>query len=81
MLSGKGLLSIVDKDELINVDLNVFNSNGETPLSIAIKLRQSKSIDWLIRHGALQDKVCDIDHCVNSYKELIDMFFPEYKYN
>ncbi|MCM2680024.1 ankyrin repeat domain-containing protein [Echinimonas agarilytica] len=79
LLSGMGSLDLISKSGSKNVDLNTLSHNGETPLSIAVKMKKKVSIDYLIEHGAVTSEICNSDFCSPSFEELIDQFYPEYE--
>jgi hypothetical protein len=76
-LSGKGYLNLIGQENIEKLDLNALNNIGETPLSIAIKMGQDSSVEWLLSHGVARTKVCNEAICSMGYKELIDKFYKK----
>ncbi|KAE9370222.1 hypothetical protein N431DRAFT_426623 [Stipitochalara longipes BDJ] len=54
---GRGDINALDlmKDDIVPKQLSEETINGETPLEIAVRCKQTVSVEWLIEHGVVPD--------------------------
>ncbi|RYV04073.1 hypothetical protein SOPP22_01335 [Shewanella sp. OPT22] len=64
-----------------NINLNIVDQSGNTPLSIAIRINDIETINYLLMKGATKKSLCNQSSrfCSKEFDFLIKMYFPSFK--